>query len=113
MAANMHSWGILGNPSKEKIEEYKNMPVGSFKNMVKNLSRGKKGKVLKQFEVFVTKRESVLTRGVIKVSAFEWADALLAADLRREEIVWDEVPFKNDQVDYIKQSVNPLKYKTW
>ena len=113
MAKNMRSWGILGNPSEAKINEYKNMPVGSFRNMVKNLSRRKKGKVLKEFEVFVTKREATLTRGVIKVEAFEWADALLAVDQRREEIVWDEAPFKSDQVDYIKQSVDPLKYKTW
>lgn len=113
MAINRRSWGILGSPSKEKIEEYKNMPVGSFKNMVKNLSRSKKGKVLQEFEVFITKRESNLTRGVIKVEAFDWTEASLIVDQRREEIVWDEQPFKGDQIDYIKQSVDPLKYKTW
>jgi hypothetical protein len=113
MAVNRRSWGILGNPSAEKIEEYKNMPVGSFKNMVKDLSRRKKGKVLQEFEVFVTKRESTLTRGVIKVEAFDWNEASLLADMQREQIVWDEQPFKSDQIDYIKQSVDPLKYKTW
>ena len=113
MAKNLRSWGILGNPSASKIEEYKNMPVGSFHNMVKRLSRTKKGKVLQEFEVFVTKRESKLTRGVIKIEAFDWSEALLVVDQRREEIVWDEQPFKSDQIDYIKQSADPLKYKTW
>jgi hypothetical protein len=50
---------------------------------------------------------------VIKVEAFDWAEASLIVDQRREEIVWDEQPFKNDQIDYIKQSADPLKYKTW
>lgn len=113
MATNVRSWGILGNPSADKIEEYKNMPVGSFHNMVKRLNRTKKGKVLQEFEVFVTKRESTLTRGVIKVEAFDWAEASLLVDQRREEIVWDEQPYKSDQIDYIKQSADPLKYKTW
>lgn len=113
MAVNKRSWGILGNPSEAKINEYKNMPVGSFKNMVKNLNRSKKGKVLQEFEVFVTKRESTLTRGVIKVEAFDWTEATLIANQRREEIVWDETPFKSDQVDYINQSLDPLKYKTY
>ena len=85
MATNIRSWGILGNPSKEKIEQYKNMPVGSFRNMVKNLSRGKKGKVLKEFEVFVTQRDIKLTRGVIKVEAFDWSEAVEHARLRQEE----------------------------
>lgn len=111
MATNLRSWGILGSPSKEKIEEYKNMPVGSFKNMVKNLSRGKKGKVLQEYTVFVTKRVSTHTRGTIKVEAFDYAEASLLADMQREQIVWDEQPYKSDQVDYIKHSLDPVQYK--
>lgn len=32
---------------------------------------------------------------------------------KKKQIVWDEQPFKSDQIDYIKQSVDPLKYKIW
>jgi hypothetical protein len=110
MATNIRSWGILGNPSKEKIEQYKNMPVGSFKNMVKNLNRGKKGKVLKEFEVFVTQRNVDLKRGVIKVSAFDWNEAAGLVRLRHDEIVWDETNYKTDVKEYVYHSMDPLKY---
>lgn len=110
MAVDLRSWGILGNPSKEKIEEYKNMPVGSFKNMVRNISRGKKGKVLQEHTVYFVKKESKLTRGVIKVEAFDIQDAYLNAGMRMEEVVWDEAPYKVNQVDYVKQNIDPLLY---
>jgi 23S rRNA U2552 (ribose-2'-O)-methylase RlmE/FtsJ len=84
MATSIKSWGILGNPSKEKIEQYKNMPVGSFRNMVKNLSRSKKGKVLSEHEVFVTKRRVDMTRGSIKVEAFDMQEAFDVAKARIE-----------------------------
>lgn len=44
-----NSWGPLGNPTKEDIERYMNMPVGQFKNYTKRL-RGKKPSRF-QFEV--------------------------------------------------------------
>lgn len=97
----MNSWGILGNPSKEKIEEYKNMPVGAFRQMVKDLNRRKKGKVLKEHEVSVTKTRSDMTAGTIKVQAFTRDEAIDLARLRLEEIEWEEKPYKTDQVSYI------------
>ena len=44
MPSDARSWGILGNPSPEKIEEYKNMPVGAFREMVKDLKKKNKNK---------------------------------------------------------------------
>lgn len=111
MATNIRSWGILGNPSKEKIEQYKNMPVGGFRNMVKNLSRSKKGKVLKEFEVFVTQRDVKLTRGVIKVEAFDWSEAVEHARRRQEEVKWDETHYKTDVKEYVYSNMDPLKYR--
>jgi len=112
MASNIRSWGILGNPSKEKINEYKNMPVGSFKNMVKNLSRGKKGKVLQSHEVYVIKKNIDVTRGLIKVDAFTLQEAFELARIQHEQIKWDEQPYATDRVEYSYQSYDPLKYKT-
>lgn len=34
----MKSWGILGNPDKETIKKYMNMPHGDFKRMVDDLN---------------------------------------------------------------------------
>lgn len=113
MAKNLRSWGILGSPSKEKINEYKNMPVGSFKSMVQRLNRTKKGKVLQEYEVFVTKRESTLTRGVIKVEAFDWSEASNLVDVRRDQIVWDSDPYKLNQTDYLRSTLDPIKHKIY
>lgn len=111
MAVNCRSWGVLGSPSKEKIEEYKNMPVGSFKNMVKNLSRGKKGKVMSEHTVYVSKRRTNLTRGVIKVDAFEFNDAANLARERIEQVVWDNEPYVTNKEDLVFASMDPLKYR--
>lgn len=111
MATSIKSWGILGNPSKEKIEQYKNMPVGSFRNMVKNLSRSKKGKVLSEHEVFVTKRRVDMTRGSIKVEAFDMQEAFDVAKARSEQVVWDAEPYVVGKEETVYQSIDPLKYK--
>lgn len=110
MATNIRSWGILGNPSKEKVEQYKNMPVGSFRNMVKNLSRGKKGKVLSEHDVYVIKRRVDLTRGVIKVEAFDMQEAFSVAQARKDEIAWDADPYQTGKEEFVYQSIDPLKY---
>lgn len=111
MANNIRSWGILGNPSKEKIEEYKNMPVGSFHNMIKRLSKSSKNKVMQEFTVYVTKRKVEMTRGVIKAEAFEFSDATNIARERIEQVVWDETPYETDKEELVFSSMDPLKYK--
>lgn len=110
MATNVRSWGVLGNPSKEKIEEYAKMPVGHFRDMVKRLSRGKKGKSMREFDVYMVKRKIDATRGVIKVSAFEWSDAMESARLRKDEVTWDEAPYKTGFEEIAIHSMDPLKY---
>ena len=111
MAANIRSWGILGSPSKEKIEEYKNMPVGSFKSMVTRLNRSKKGKVMQEFTVYVTKRKVDKTRGTIKVEAFELSDANTIARERLEQVVWDADPYETNKEEFVYSSMDPLKYR--
>lgn len=111
MAVNPGSWGVLGNPSKEKIQEYQNMPVGGFKSLVTRLSRGKKGKAMKEMTVYVTKKNITATRGTLKLTAFEWTDAADAARLRTEEIVWDAEPYKTNYEEFVYHSVDPTKYR--
>lgn len=111
MAVNPGSWGVLGSPSKEKIREYQNMPVGGFKSMVTRLSRGKRGKKMQEFTVYVTKRDVTSTRGVITVTAFDFAEAYGIARTRQEEVVWDTEPYKTGAIEYVHSSMDPLKYK--
>lgn len=66
----MSSWGILGNPSPEKIEEYKEMPYGEFKSMVALLKKKSKGKQLKNHKVRIRKIESSYTNSYATVEAF-------------------------------------------
>ena len=49
-----NAWGPLGNPTKEQIALWQNMPYGSFKSMVKNLP--KKSKTAGTYVVRLTKR---------------------------------------------------------
>lgn len=111
MATNIRSWGILGNPSKEKINEYKNMPVGSFHDMVKRLSKSKKGQVMQEFTVYIIKRKIDKTRGMIKVEAFEFSDATTIARERIEQVVWDQETYANGDEELVFHSMDPLKYK--
>ena len=112
MATNPASWGILGNPSKEKIEEYTKMPVGSFKNMVTRLNRTKKGKKMSEYTIYVTKRDVTATRGIIKVNAFDFSEAAELARLNRDQVVWDETPYKENFQEYTHSNMDPLTYRT-
>jgi hypothetical protein len=111
MATNIRSWGILGNPSKEKIEEYKNMPVGSFQSMIKRLSKSSKNKVMQEFTVYVTKRKVDMTRGVIKTEAFEFSEATNIARELIDQVAWDETPYETNKEELVFQIVDPLKYR--
>lgn len=112
MAVNPSSWGVLGNPSKEKIKEYSTMPVGGFKSLVSNLSRRQRGKKMQEFTVYVTKRDVTSTRGVIKATAFDFSEAATIARQRQEEVVWDNEPYRINFQEYVHSNIDPLKYKT-
>jgi hypothetical protein len=49
----MNAWGILGKPTPEKIEQWKNMPYGKFKDMVADVKKQTKGKPLRKYSVEV------------------------------------------------------------
>ena len=42
--ANNSSWGPLGNPSKEEIQKWCELPYGAFTQMVKDLGKKKNTK---------------------------------------------------------------------
>lgn len=112
MATNIRSWGILGNPSKEKIEEYKSMPVGSFKSMITRLNRTKKGKKMQEYTIYVTKRNITATRGIIKVNAFDFSEAAELARLNKDQVVWDAEPYKTNYDEFTHSNMDPLTYRT-
>jgi len=103
------SWGVLGNPSKEKIREYSNMPVGQFKAMVKNMSRKSKGKTYSMYKVYVEKRVAHSTVGELEVAATSQTDALANAQVNRDEVKWEESPSRTDYTTYHYSSYDPRK----
>lgn len=71
----MNSWGVLGNPTKEEIEKWKNLPHGAFKNMIKNL----KGAQRKDYTIQVTKYPEEFEIGFVRVKAFSHEQAVQEA----------------------------------
>lgn len=107
------SWGVLGNPSRDKIREYSNMPVGQFKNMVKNLSRKNRGKKYEMYKVYVEKRVSASYVAEIEVAAVNGTDALANAQVRNDEATWPEVPDRTDYTTYNYSTYDPRKMWDW
>lgn len=107
------SWGVLGNPSREKIREYSNMPVGKFKDMVKNLSRKNRGKKLTMHKVYVEKRVSASYVAEIEVAAVGPTDALANAQVQRSEATWSEVPDRTEYTTYHYSTYDPRKMWDW
>ena len=107
MAVNHKSWGILGNPTREKIAEYQNMPVGQFKQMVKDLSRGKKNRTLSDYTCYVIKKKIDCTRGVITTQAFDSVSALSLARQNVDSVVWDATPYKTGVEELVYTNYDP------
>lgn len=111
MANDPSSWGILGNPSPEKIKQWQDLPVGEFKKMVKELSKKAKNRTPKEQVIFVTKKVSQLTRGSVTVTAFDMKHALDLA-MNSTDIKWDTAPFKEGHEEYSYSYIDPAtKYK--
>jgi hypothetical protein len=104
------SWGILGNPSPEKIEEYKNMPVGAFREMIKALNKKNKGKPLMPFEVFVEKKIVNSHLGSVVASAANWQQAFDVAKERLEEVEFTLVQNRQGRCEYSYHSYDPRRY---
>lgn len=107
------SWGVLGNPSREKIREYSNMPVGQFKNMVKNLSRKNRGKKFTMHKVYVEKRVSASYVAEIEVAAAGPTDAIANAQVNKDEAAWPEVPDRTEHTTYYYSRHDPRKMWDW
>lgn len=82
-----NSWGFLGNPTKEQITEWQNMPFGHFRSMIEN-----KVAPTNEYAVFVTERTSKLKTIVVKVQAHDYEEAIsLVKKMDVTEMNW-QVP---------------------
>lgn len=76
---NTRPWGILGTPSKDQVEAWKNMPYGSFKQMVEVIKKKGKGNALRTYHVSVLKQKTDSEKAFIKVSTYDAENALYQA----------------------------------
>jgi hypothetical protein len=65
----MNAWGILGKPTPEKIEQWKNMPYGKFKEMVTDVKKQTKGKPLRKYTVEILEIKETSRRVFVTVEA--------------------------------------------
>ena len=95
----MKAWGILGEPTKEQIQRWMDLPYGSFKIMVNDLNKKSKGKSLRKYTVEVRKPVSEYQLGYIDVNAYDVDHAL---ELAKQESVkgWSEKKKDSDKYSY-------------
>ena len=95
--ADNNPWGILGNPSKEKIQEYVNMPYGEFRKFVKSF----KGKKAQNYTVTVSKRVYSTYETKVSVVATSHKKALeQVMVMPKSKLEFSDVPVKVNLEEY-------------
>jgi NADH:ubiquinone oxidoreductase subunit D len=97
----MNSWGILGKPTPEKIQEWQNMPYGQFKTMVADLKKKSKGNSLKKYRIRVQKIKSTIESSYQTVEAFTNDNAIEEVKkLDKNSFKWHEPIQDYDKYTY-------------
>jgi hypothetical protein len=97
----MSAWGLLGNPTLEQIEYWKNLPYGEFKQMVNELKKKSKGKDLRKHAVVVKKTNVYTTQAFVYVQAFDTDHAIAQAkEINTSELEWSEVKQEPLKISY-------------
>jgi translation initiation factor IF-2 len=87
----MNAWGVLGKPTPEKIQEWKNLPYGKFKEMVANVNKQTKGKPLRKYSVEVQDIEEVYRTAFVTVEAATSDQAIkLSQVVDKNTLTWSE-----------------------
>ena len=100
-------WGPLGNPTKEEIQKWCELPYGKFTSMVKERRRKKHGKTMSEHTLYVMKEISNLHMAEIKVWGFDLSDAMKRAPSTFKELEYSEEPVMN-RISYSMRTVKPL-----
>jgi len=98
----MNAWGILGKPTPEKIEQWKNMPYGKFKDMVADVKKQTKGKPLREFSVEIKEIRETYRSAFVKVDAATSDQSLKLAQITdKNTLEWsDPKEEKNNKYSY-------------
>lgn len=97
----MSAWGILGNPTKEQIETWKDLPHGAFSSMVSTLKKKSKGKSLKRYTVKIKNVSSKHSVAFVDVQAFDVDQAISQArDTDQTTLEWSEMAENPNKYEY-------------
>lgn len=97
----MNSWGILGKPTPEKVEQWMNMPYGKFKEMVADVKKQTKGKPLRRYTIAVLEVEETIRTAFVDVDAATPEQAIKLAEAKdKNTIAWSE-PKKANHNKYL------------
>lgn len=87
----MNAWGILGNPSPEKVQEWMNMPYGKFKQMVADVNKKTKGKPLRKYTVEIRDETTNYKSAFVNVDAADSDQAIKLSQLiDKSTLNWGE-----------------------
>lgn len=96
----MKTWGILGNPTPEKVQEWMNLPYGKFKEMVADIKKNTKGNPLKKHAIEIQDITTSYRSAFIYVDAANHEHALKLAELvDKNTLDWSDVK-QNEQNKY-------------
>mgnify|MGYP005857661085 CR=1 FL=1 len=97
----MSSWGILGNPTAEQIEQWKTLPYGHFGAMVSSLKKRYKGKSLRMHAVEVKKSITTSTKAFAYVQAFNVDHAISQVrEINILDLEWSEPKAEPETISY-------------
>ena len=97
----MSSWGVLGNPTKEQIEQWKNLPYGQFGTMVSSLKKKSKGKSLRKHAVEVKKSVVTSTKAFAYVQAFDADHAISQVrEINTLDLEWSAPKAEPESISY-------------
>jgi hypothetical protein len=97
----MSSWGILGDPTAEQIEQWKNLPYGQFGTMVSSLKKKSKGKSLRKHSVEVKKSTVFSTKAFVQVQAFDAQHAISQVrEINKLDLEWSAPKSEPETISY-------------
>jgi hypothetical protein len=97
----MNAWGILGNPTPEQIESWKNLPHGKFKSMVDSVKKKAKGKTLRRHAVEIKKTSATSVCSFVYVQAFDYEHAITQArEINKSDLDWFTAKPEPEKISY-------------
>lgn len=97
----MSSWGILGNPTAEQIEQWKSLPYGEFGAMVSSLKKRSKGKSLQKHAVEVKRSIMTTAKAFAYVQAFDRDHAISQVrEINIADLEWSAPKVEPETISY-------------